>query len=89
MTVEKEVSGTYKRRRLRVTTDADPGALARLLAHFQNLNVVPHRVVAEFATTGLVHVEVDVSGLPESQLSIIAAKIAQTVPVLNAYWHDV
>jgi hypothetical protein len=87
MTVEEEAAESFKLLRLRVATEADPSALARVLAHFQNLNIIPHRIVAEFATTGLMHVHVDVSGLPEARLTIIAAKIAQTVPVLNAYWH--
>ena len=87
MTIEEETAERYKLLRLRVATEADPSALARLLGHFQNLNVVPHRVVAEFATTGIMHVQIDVSGLGEQRLAIIAAKVAQSVPVLNAYWH--
>jgi len=89
MTAEGESSEKRARLRLRVATEADPSALARVLAHFQNLNITPHRVVAEFATTGILHVQVDASGLPEHRLSIIAAKISQCVPVLNAYWHHV
>jgi hypothetical protein len=87
MTVEKETPESFKLLRLRVATEADPGALARVLAHFQNSNVIPHRISAELATTGLMHVQIDVSGLPEGRLTPIAAKIAQMVPVLNVYWH--
>ncbi len=57
-----------------------------MLAHFQNLNITPHRIVAELGTTGVMHVQVDICGMPESRLTVIAAKIAQAVPVLNAYW---
>jgi hypothetical protein len=45
--------------RLRVVADADPGALARVLERFQNLNVLPRRVIADLATTGVFHIEVD------------------------------
>jgi hypothetical protein len=87
MTLEQETAEKQALLRLRVATEADPNALARVLAHFQSLNITPRRIVAEFATTGVMHVQVDVSGLPEARLTIIAAKIAQAVPVLNAYWH--
>jgi hypothetical protein len=85
MTVED--SEPYKLLRLRVATESDPSILTRLLGYFQNLNVTPRRIAAEFATTGQVHVEIDVSGMSESRLSIIAGKIGQAIPVLNAYWH--
>ena len=62
-------------------------SVGRLLGHFQNLNVIPHRIVAEFATTGIIHVYIDISGLSESRMSMIAAKVGQWVPVLNVYWH--
>jgi hypothetical protein len=78
---------TTKLLRLRVSAERDPGVVARLLGHFQNLNVIPHRIVAEFATTGIVHVHIDISGLSERRIALIAAKMGQCVPVLNAYWH--
>ncbi len=37
---------------LRVSAEPDPGVLARVLERFQNLNVVPRRVLADWATTG-------------------------------------
>jgi len=80
-------SETTKLVRLRVSTEADPGVITHLLSHFQNVNVIPQRVVAEFATTGLLHIHIDVSGLSESRISLIAAKMTQCVPVLHAYWH--
>ncbi|HWG68048.1 MAG TPA: hypothetical protein VN692_01395 [Steroidobacteraceae bacterium] len=75
--------------RLRVVADSDPGALARVLERFQNLNVLPRRVIAEFGTNDTLHVEVDIFGLPQDQLRNIAAKIGESPSVVNAYWHQV
>ena len=72
---------------LRVSADADPGALARVLNCFQSLNVVPRRVLAEHGTTGTLYIRIDVTGLTEGHLSLIAAKIGQVPCVGNAYWH--
>jgi hypothetical protein len=72
---------------LRVAAQADPGALARVLERFQNLNVTPRRVVAEWGIKDTLHVQVDVAGLPEERLTLIAAKIGQIPSILNAYWH--
>jgi hypothetical protein len=72
--------------RLRVATEYDPGVLPRLLGYLTNLNVTPRRVQAEFATTGLMYVEIDVVGLSEARLTLIAGKIAQLVPVVNSHW---
>ena len=75
--------------RLRVVADSDPGALARVLERFQNLNVLPRRIIAEFGTNDTLHVEVDIFGLPQDQLRNIAAKIGESPCVVNAYWHQV
>jgi len=72
---------------LRVCADADPGALARILICFQTLNVVPRRVLAELGTAGTLHVRIDITGLTEPHLSLIAAKLGQVPFVGNAYWH--
>ena len=85
MTVEE--SETFTLLRLRVATEDDPGALARLLGYFQNLNVTPRRIEAQFASTGLMHIQIDVCGMSEARLSLIVAKITQHVPVVNASWH--
>jgi len=87
MTVEESYSEVSALLRLRVVAEADPSALSRLFGHFQNLNVIPRRIVVEFSTTAVMDVQIDVSGVSEGRLSLIAAKIAQSVPVLNAYWH--
>ena len=72
---------------LRVSTDGDPSVLTRLLGHFQNLNVTPRRVVAEFGSNALLHLAIDVTGLSEERLTLITAKVGQNPCVLNAYWH--
>jgi hypothetical protein len=72
---------------LRVSTDGDPSVLTRLLGHFHNLNVTARRMVAEFGLMHELYVKVDVSGLSEERMSLIAAKVGQNPCVLNAYWH--
>jgi hypothetical protein len=72
---------------LRVCAEADPGALARVLNCFQSLNIVPRRVIAEHGTAGTLYIRIDVTGLTEGHLSLIAAKIGQVPCVGNAYWH--
>ena len=64
MTVED--SETFTLLRLRVATEDDPGALARLLGYFQNPNITPRRIEAQFATTRLMHVQIDVYGTSEA-----------------------
>jgi hypothetical protein len=73
--------------RLRVVADAEPGELARVLERFQNLNVLPRRVIAEFGTDNVFHIQVDVCGSTEERLTLIAAKIGQVPSIVNAYWH--
>jgi hypothetical protein len=80
-------SPKYSRRRLQVTADADPGAIARVVERFQNLNIVPRRVTAEFSSNDLLHIEVDVCGIPDEQLMLIVGKIRQAPSIVNAYWH--
>jgi hypothetical protein len=73
--------------RLRVVADADPLALVRVLERLQNLNVLPRKVTAELCITGVFHVEVDILGITEESLKIIAAKLAQSPCVQSARWH--
>jgi hypothetical protein len=72
---------------LRVTAEADPGALPRLLHHFQQLNVLPRRVTAEFGSDQFLYVRIDVAGVAEARLNVMAAKMEQIPTVLRAYWH--
>jgi hypothetical protein len=75
--------------RLRVVADADPGAIARVIERFQNLNVLPRRVIAEFGIDETIHIQVDVCGMPEEQIKLVAAKIRQATSIVHAYWHRV
>jgi hypothetical protein len=77
----------YSRRRLQVLADADPGAIARVVERFQNLNIIPRRVTAEFSSNDLLHIEVDVCGVPDEQLMLVAGKVRQATSIVNAYWH--
>jgi len=73
--------------RLKVVAEADSGALLRVLERFQNLGVLPRRVVAEFGSADYLNIQVDVAGLDESRLTLIAAKLGQMPCVERAYWH--
>ena len=75
--------------RLRVVADADPGALMRVLERFQNLNVVPRKVLAELSITGVFHVEVDIAGISGDCVDIIASKIGEAPCVHSARWHPI
>jgi hypothetical protein len=70
-------SPQHSRRRLQVAADADPGAIARVVERFQNLSIAPQRVTAEFSSNDLLHIEVDVCGVPDEQLMLIINKIRQ------------
>jgi hypothetical protein len=78
---------TPSRRRLQIVSDADPGAIARVVERFQNLNIVPRRLSAEFSSNNLLHIEVDVCGIPDEQLVLIIGKIRQATSILNVYWY--
>jgi hypothetical protein len=73
--------------RLKVVADADAGALMRVLERFHNLGVLPRRVIAEFTTADFLNIQVDISGVEENRMSLIAAKLAQIPCVSQAYWH--
>ena len=73
--------------RLRVLAEADSGALMRVLERFQNLGVLPRRVIAEFTSTDALSIQLDVAGLEESRLTLIAAKLGELPCVTQAYWH--
>jgi hypothetical protein len=72
---------------LRVSAEPDPGSLTRVLERFQNLNIVPRRVAADWGTGGALHIEVEASGLTEEMIGLIAAKLGQVPSILNAHWH--
>jgi hypothetical protein len=72
---------------LRAVTELDPNALARILGFFQNLNIIPRRVIAERGTGDTLYIRIDVTGLTEDRLTLIAAKTAQLTGVAQAHWH--
>jgi hypothetical protein len=78
---------SYSLLRLRVVAEADAGVLMRVLERFQNLGVLPRRVIAEFTSSDSVSIQLDVAGMEESRLSIIAAKVGEMPFVTRAYWH--
>ena len=88
-TTEHESPATWELLCLRVTADDDPSVLPRLLGHLQNLNITPRRVVAEFGINALMHLQIDVLGLPTERLDLMAAKAGQMPCVVRAYWHYV
>jgi len=73
--------------RLRVLAEADAGALMRVLERFHNMGVLPRRVIAEFTTTDSLSIQVDIAGVEEDRMSLIAAKLGQIPCVTQAYWH--
>jgi hypothetical protein len=73
--------------RLRVVADADPGMLARVLERFQNLNALPRKVTTELSINDVFHVEIDVSGIPEHMMNILARKIAESPCIHSARWY--
>jgi hypothetical protein len=76
----------HSRRRLQVVADADPGAIARVVERFYNLNIIPRRVSAEFSSDDRLYIAVDVCGVLDEQLALIAAKIRQATSIVNAHW---
>jgi len=44
-------------------------------------------VSAEFSSNDILHIEVDVCGLPDELLELIAGKIRQASCIVNVYWH--
>jgi hypothetical protein len=78
-------SPEYLRRRLQVVADADPGAIARVVERFQNLNIIPRRLTAEFSSNELLYIEVDVCGISDEHLALIA-RIRQATSIVNARW---
>ncbi len=73
--------------RLKVVAEADSGALMRVLERFQNIGVLPRRVICEFTTTDCMSIQVDIAGVEENRMTLIAAKVGQIPCVSHAYWH--
>jgi hypothetical protein len=73
--------------RLRVVADADPSVITAVCQRFQNLNILPRRICAEFGIDDRVNIEIDVCGVTTDQLSLIAGKISQSPSIHHAHWH--
>ena len=72
--------------RLKVVAEADSGALMRVLERFHNLGVLPRRS-RRIHHCGFLEHQVDIAGIEESRMSLIAAKLGQIPCVNQAYWH--
>jgi hypothetical protein len=79
-------SDEYTVLRLRVVADADPGALARVLERFQNMNLLPRKVHADLSTNGLFHIEIDIAGIPRYLMDVVVGKIAESPCIHSARW---
>lgn len=89
MSVPDPLPKTAALLRVRVVAEADLGALSRVIERFQNLNVVPRRVVAEMGSGDVLHIQVDVVGMTEERLSLIVAKLNQSLSIRDAHWYCV
>lgn len=89
MSVPDRLPKTAALLRVRVVAEADLGALSRVIERFQNLNVVPRRVVAEMGSGDVLHIQVDVVGMTEERLSLIVAKLNQSLSIRDAHWYCV
>jgi hypothetical protein len=73
--------------RLRVVADSDPAAIGTVIHRFQNLNIVPRRINAEFGIDERLHIEVDVCGVTVEQPAIIASKISESPSIHHTQWY--
>ena len=51
--------------------------------------IMPRRFIAEFGTNCVIHIHVDVFGVTEDHMALIAKKISQSPSMLRAHWHHV
>jgi hypothetical protein len=52
-----------------------------------HLNLVPIRVIAETDMSDLLHIELEVTDLPEECLANIVAKLVKSPSIVDAQWH--
>lgn len=71
--------------RLKAVTEADPGALVRVLQFFQARNVVPRRVIARRLGVEFLEIEIELEAaqLPLDAFCIIVSKISE-LPIVMA-----
>jgi hypothetical protein len=72
---------------VRIRAEAETGVLARILGQFQNCGTLPRRVVAEFASNELVHIQIDIAGLSKERMALIVAKLNELTSIFEARWH--
>lgn len=70
--------------RLHVVAESDPSALARVIERFQQLNIVPRRVLAELDDAGFLNICVDVEDLKLDAALFIAAKVGQMPCIVDS-----
>jgi hypothetical protein len=73
--------------RLCVVAEVDPGTLGRILGRLTNLNLTPRRVLAEAGSDDRLYIEIDIVGVSECGLALLAAKTRQDPSVFDAHWH--
>ena len=75
--------------RLRVVAEIDPGTLGRILGRLTNLNVTPCRVLAETTSNDRLYIEIEIVGVSECGLALMAAMVRQNPSVFDANWHPI
>ena len=71
---------------LRVVAEPDPG---RILGRLQNLNLTPRRVLAETTGSVRLYIGVDIVGVSECDLALIAVRVRQDPSVFDTHWHPI
>jgi hypothetical protein len=92
MSVEEsgpEEVGALALLRLRVVAEVDSGTLGRILGRLANLNLTPRRVLAEAASDDKLYIQVDIVGMSERDLALMASKVRQDPSVFDAHWHPI
>lgn len=73
---------------IKVIVELDPGAVIRVLQHFQERNVVPRRVSAQSLGTEYIQVEFEVAGLAVEAVHQIVSKIRSAPTAIAAVLCD-
>lgn len=71
---------------LQVISDADPGALLRVLQQFVSLNLLPHYFLAQTSRDGTVTMRLEVADCPPQMLERISARLEQIPCIHRACW---
>jgi hypothetical protein len=79
--------GAFALMQVRVRAEAELGILPRILGQFQTCGALPRRVIAEYASNELVHIQIDIAGLSRERMTLIVAKLNELTSVFEARWH--